>query len=219
MRKTAFSFALAATIVAAPASARDGEPYVELNAGITAPNDSDYDSVADPDIVGTVEWDSGIDLAAIAGYDFGAFRAEAEVAFKDHGFDRIVSGPDVIEDSSEVDFDFTTWSAMVNALVDVGSDDGIQGFVGGGIGIAGTELELRDDRSGGFFSEKDSDSTFAWQLLAGVRTPISERVDVGLKYRYFSQNDLEFIVGDDDDFNTDFSSHSILLTLSYNLGG
>lgn len=218
MNKAILSFALASTFLAAPALAREGTPYVELSGGITAPNDSDYDSVADPDIVGTVEWGSGIDLGASAGYDFGMIRAEAEVAYKDHGFDRIVSGPDVIEDSSDLDFDFTTWSAMVNALVDFGPDDGIQGFVGGGIGIAGTELDLRDNREGNFDSDNDSDTTFAWQLLAGVRTPVTENLDVGLKYRYFRQDGLEFIVSDSDDFNTDFSSHSVLLSLTYNFG-
>ena len=152
---------------------------------------------------------------------FGAaerFRIEGEVAYKNHGFDRIVSGGTTLEESDDLTLDFTTWSGMVNGLVDIGPSERINGFVGGGIGFASTELDLRDTRDTNNDSDSDSDSGFAWQLLAGVRAPVSPSIDVGLKYRYFNQSGITFIVSDDDDFNTDFSSHSVLLTLTYKTG-
>ena len=38
----------------------------------------------------------------------------------------------------------------------------------------------------------DRDNGLAWQLLAGVYMPISENIDVGLKYRYFHPHGFDF---------------------------
>ncbi|MBX7540465.1 outer membrane protein [Qipengyuania sphaerica] len=221
MRKTVLFSILAACAVPTAAEARDGAAYVELGAGLTLADDSEFDSAADPDFDDiTVEWGNGFDIAGAAGYDFGAFRAEAEVAFKSHGYDRVLDGATVVLDGDDdVDFDFNTWSVMLNALVDIGPDESVNGFVGGGLGFSGTELDVRERTDGIEETTNDSDSAFAWQLLAGVRVPVSDRIDAGLKYRYFNQSGLGFVISDDDDFNTDFSSHSLLLTLNYNFGG
>ncbi len=40
------------------------------------------------------------------------------------------------------------------------------------------------------------DDRFAWQGIAGVRIPLSDNVDLGLKYRYFRVNNLDL----EDDF-------------------
>ena len=210
IRTSVFAFVISASICTSPAMAQDDGAYVELAGGITAANDSDYDSQTDPDIEGTIEWNTGFDLAAAAGYDFGTFRVEGEIALKEHSFDRLVSGTDVLESGPELVIDLTTWSFMANALADFGDEDGIQGFVGGGVGLASTEIDIRDTRSGNNDRDNDTDSGFAWQLLAGVSAPVSDSVAVGLKYRYFNQGDISYIISDDDDFNTDFSSHSIL---------
>ena len=69
---------------------------------------------------------------------------------------------------------------MVNALARLRRQHGIGGYVGGGFGRARVK-ELGD-----------SDSAWAWQLIAGVRMPISDNIDVGLKYRYFRTGKLNF---------------------------
>src|SRR5437763_1569887 len=61
---------------------------------------------------------------------------------------------------------------------------GIGGYAGAGFGRARVK-ELGD-----------SDSAWAWQLLAGVYMPVSDNVDIGLKYRYFHTGRLNF----NDDF-------------------
>ena len=217
MKYPILAAALATSLLATPAMARDNAAYVEIAGGITAPNDSDIDYVIDPDIDGTIEWGTGYDIAGAAGYDFGAFRVEAEVGLKGHSFDRFVADESVIDASDETDLDFQTWSVMANALLDLGPDDGINGFVGGGVGFAGTDFDVRDDREGEAYTDGDSDTGFAWQLLAGIRYPVSENFSLGLKYRYFNQGDLSFDLVDDNDFTTSFSSHSVLLTATFDL--
>src|SRR3546814_6463306 len=53
-------------------------------------------------------------------------------------------------------------SFMLNGLPDFGPDDGLQGFVGGGAGVA----RVRQNTENVVY---DTDTVFAWQALAGVR--------------------------------------------------
>ena len=108
---------------------------------------------------------------------------------------------------------------MVNGLLDFGGNGGVGAYAGGGFGRARVK-ELGD-----------SDSAWAWQLLAGVYMPVSDNIDVGLKYRYFRTGRLNF---NDDvaftgvgagsggvaafDTSGHFSSHSLLASLVFNFG-
>src|SRR3546814_13336971 len=78
---------------------------------------------------------------------------------------------------------------MVNGLLDFGDDDGLQGFVGGGAGVARVSVE--PVLAGPFLD--DSDTGFAWQAIAGVRAPLSDSIDVGLKYRFFNAANLDLV--------------------------
>src|SRR3546814_14225445 len=78
---------------------------------------------------------------------------------------------------------------MVNGLRDFGDDDGLQGFVGGGAGVARVSVE--PVFAGPFLD--DSDTGFAWQAIAGVRAPLSDNIDVGLKYRFFNADNLDLV--------------------------
>ena len=52
--------------------------------------------------------------------------------------------------------------------------------------------------------KKSSDSSLAYQFMAGVRFPIAEEMQLKLGYRYFAISDLKF-----NNFPTDFSSHEL----------
>src|SRR3546814_15003422 len=104
---------------------------------------------------------------------------------------------------------------MVNGLLDFGDDDGLQGFVGGGAGVARVSVE--PVFAGPFLD--DSDTGFAWQAIAGVRAPLSDSIDVGLKYRFFNADNLDLVDQTGRDVSTRFRSHSLLGTLTFNFGG
>ena len=82
MRKLAIGLALASTALATPALARDGQWYAGVEGGAMIVEDQDLDVT-----VGSLTTDNGIsmdyqtgyDFDGIVGYDFGMFRAEAEV--------------------------------------------------------------------------------------------------------------------------------------------
>src|SRR3546814_1979300 len=78
------------------------------------------------------DWSSDVCSSDLIGYDFGAFRAEAEVGYRratiDHfSLDGVRAGTK--SNNSALSF-------MLNGLLDFGPDDGLQGFVGGGAGVA-----------------------------------------------------------------------------------
>ena len=79
---TALATGLAA--MASPAVARDRSAYVGLEAGALFVKDTDVDidddEVFDGDF--SIDHKMGIDGDLIAGYDFGMFRAEAELGYK-----------------------------------------------------------------------------------------------------------------------------------------
>jgi OOP family OmpA-OmpF porin len=102
---------------------------------------------------------------------------------------------------------------------DFGPDDGLQGFVGGGVGVARTKIDgaTVDLSSPGFLD--DSDAGFAWQLLAGVRAPLTETIDVGLKYRFFNTASNDFVDARGRDVSGKWRSHSLLGTIGFNFGG
>ena len=231
----------AALVIASPAAARDNSAYIGIEGGVLFPKSQSVDASVDftnplvPDIansrVARVKSKTGYDIDAIAGYDFGMFRLEGEVGYKrtkaknvrvsDSFVTAFNTGAGTAFTSDDFDISGRTsvLSGMINGLVDIGPDNGLSGFVGAGVGRA------RVKQFG------DSDSAWAGQLLAGVRAPVSDNIDVGLKYRYFRTGKLNF----NDDFafsgvgngsggtvffdnSSKFSSHSLLASLTFNLG-
>jgi OOP family OmpA-OmpF porin len=77
-------------------------------------------------------------------------------------------------------------------LLDFGDDDSLNGFVGGGVGVARVKSALSIDSAGADFLN-DSDTGLAWQAIAGVRAPISDNWDVGLKYRFFNAPGVDMV--------------------------
>src|SRR3954452_13681402 len=143
----------------------------------------------------------GLDVDLIAGFDFGMFRVEGELGYKnshldsdvDSAFltsvntalnrpasatplpaDPVVPGlAPITREDFDLDRAFHVWSGMINGLLDFGGNDGLGGYVGGGVGYAGVH------------ALGESDGKFAWQLIAGLYYPISDSIDIGLKGRYF----------------------------------
>ena len=226
MRKLVIGLALASTALASPALARDGQWYVEVGGGPMLVEDMDFDVNEDTDQIG-VDFDTGFDFGGLVGYDFGAFRLEAEASYREADISELTVGTVGVADGPTgnsgaglfpANGDVNALSFMLNGLFDFGDDDGIQGFVGGGVGVARVDANATVSASSpGAFN--DSDSGFAYQVLAGVRAPLNDNWDVGLRYRFFTAPDVGLVDTFGRDLDSQFRSHSILGTLTYNFGG
>src|SRR4029079_4985287 len=86
MRKLMIAAALVSTAVGTPALARDGSAYVGLDVGLLRPS---RPKIRLTTCSGTFEnairvrHKLGIDADAVFGYDFGMFRLEGELGYKD----------------------------------------------------------------------------------------------------------------------------------------
>jgi len=86
-------------------------------------------------------------------------------------------------------FDIKTNAVMFNMLKEVPLGvSGVTGYFGGGIGHHSTEFD--GDIATIRYSERDSG--FAWQLIAGVDFPITDRLALFTQYRYLVLSDMSF---------------------------
>jgi outer membrane protein OmpA-like peptidoglycan-associated protein len=174
----------------------------------------------------SVDTDKGYDFGGVVGYDFGGFRLESEVSYRQADVTGFTSQTAQIPSgagtglarpgSYDVAGDASALSFMVNGLLDFGDDDGLQGFVGGGVGVA--RIDVQTVLAAPAFLD-DSDTGFAWQALAGVRAPLSDSWDVGLKYRFFNADKVSLVDRLGRGVDTRLRSHSIMGSLIYNFGG
>ncbi|WP_439491511.1 outer membrane protein, partial [Blastomonas fulva] len=217
---------MASTALTTPALARDGQWYVGVEGGAMLVEDIQFDVGAVNNGV-TLDTDTGYDVGGIVGYDFGPFRLEAEVSYREADVTDVQSTvaiargaplPALVGRSNAVG-SANVLAFMLNGLVDFGPDDGLQGFVGGGVGVARTDITAAATNPGRAAFLNDSDTGFAWQILAGVRAPLSDSWDVGLKYRFFNSDSVSLIDAGGRDFDGRFRSHSILGSIIYNFGG
>lgn len=228
MRKLAVTLALASTALSTPALARDDAWYVGVEGGAMIVEDIDFD-IGAATSAGKVDHNYGWDVGGVIGYDLGGFRIEADVSYRRatvDGYSSTVTTPiysaaGAIANMPAGSYDYAGGSSsalsfMVNGLLDFGEDDGVQGFIGGGAGVARVKADYGLNTNGSFLD--DSDTVFAWQAVAGIRQPISDNIDVTLKYRFFNADNVKLIDATGREFEGRFRSHSILGGITFNFG-
>ena len=240
--------AAAAAVLTSPATAQDNSPYIGIEGGVLFPQKQNLDGSVDftnpaaPDIgrgrIGSLRGKTGFDVDIFGGYDFGMFRLEGELGYKQAKLKNLQVNPAFVAALNKgggtsftgASFDLgrktDIYSAMVNGYVKHELFNDITGFVGAGAGYASVH-EFGDKKG-----------AFAWQLLAGLEKPVSRHIDAGIKYRYFRTGKLDFddgftfnpgagvcgtapCSGGTASFNShdNYSSHSVLASLTYNFGG
>ena len=228
MRKIAVVMALASTALATPALARDNAWYIGAELGPMIVEDIDFD-IGTINDAASVDHEYGWDAGGTIGYDFGGFRLEVEGSYRRADVDGITSsttlpafnatGPATLRTGGNFDYAGGRTSAlsfMLNGLLDFGPDDGLQGFVGGGVGVARVKADYALNTNGSFLD--DSDTVFAYQALAGIRAPLTDNVDVTLKYRFFNADDVKLVDVANRSNEARFRSHSIMGGLTFNFG-
>ena len=80
MRNIVIGMAMASTMLASPALARDSQWYVQVEGGPMLVEDLDFDVNGVEDQL-TQDYDAGYDFGGLVGYDFGPVRIEAEASY------------------------------------------------------------------------------------------------------------------------------------------
>ena len=234
MRKLAVVLALASTALASSALARDKSWYVGVEGGAMIVEDIKFDITNTAGVktnnASSVDHHYGYDVDGTIGYDFGAFRVETEVGYRKAAVDAYSAivpvgfyngnGTTGTVPAGRYEYAGGSSSAlsfMLNGLLDFGDDDGIQGFVGGGVGVARVKEKIGLNNNG--YPIDDSDTVFAYQGLAGVRAPLTDHIDATLKYRFFNAENVKLINNiNNASYEGRYRSHSILGGVTYNFG-
>ena len=174
--------------------------YASLNAGLAIANDSDVDF--DGGYKAEFEMKEGVAVSyAMGGNLTEFFRAELELGYQEHDFDKVkVPGYGKVDISG----DASVYSLLVNGYADFKNTTIFTPFVTVGFGAA--QVDVSDISVPGYATvlRADDDIVFAYQVGAGVGIEVHPRATVDLKYRYFGTSDPEFDLAD-----TEFSSHNL----------
>jgi opacity protein-like surface antigen len=201
--------------------------YVGGEFGAMIVEDSDVDIGAVQDAL-RLNFDYGYDGGIFVGYDLGAFRIEAEAAYKKADLDSYntsirlpLEGVAFPTSRANAGGNVSALSFMINGMLDFGENEkpgDISGFVGAGIGMARLKANnLRNFANATPFLD-DSDSKLAWQVFAGVRHTITDNIDVTVKYRFFNVDDARMVAFNGNQSEMRFRSHSLLGGLTYRFG-
>lgn len=187
-------FRALATIVAAavffthpPAAAAQDSSYVAGSFGYTAADDFETDVGVEASIK------NGYAVTGALGRSFGALRGEVEGSYRRSKVDQARGLGVTVEGNGDV----SALSAMANIYFDPALELGpVRPYVGGGIGVS--RFKARDVEAvgvPGIPPVSGTETGFAWQLMAGVGLPLSEKATLTAGYRYFATPDVKANVG------------------------
>ncbi len=128
----------------------------------------------------------GVAIGQIQGENL---RTEIEFAFRDNNVSELIlDQPNLSSSVPDLDGSIESFSGMMNFIWDFGDRPcfcGVRPYAGGGVGFAILESTLTDGANSIVVDSFGSDSSFAYQLLAGLSRPVSARLDGFIEYRYF----------------------------------
>ncbi len=219
LRRTLMA-ATAAVGLASTASAAEGW-YMSLGAGWNVQNDADYSIGGGTSTFrGNVEFDSGYIIAGSVGYDWGRWRAELELAYRDNNIDcRTFTSDTTPSCDRPGSSNNGTWqfSQMVNVLYDIPLGGRFSASVGAGVG----GVLVVADQAMIYYSSSEpdlDDYVVAGQLIAQVGYDLSDRWQLYADYRYMHADDADtFHPNSGGQVAWENSDHSVLLGLRFDL--
>lgn len=142
----------------------------------------------------------------------GGSRFEIEGLSASNDIGRIRS--DILDGRGFINFGFrgqiNTRAMMVNLLKEIPIHNGIVGYVGVGVGAAETNINVAEpfEQRGFARGFSETDLALAYQFIAGVDLPVSERMSLFLQYKALGIGATEYQLLD---FNIDpYFTHHVL---------
>ena len=159
--------------------AQDREGYYASVSGLfVLPRDTDWS-----DRLGAVDipMKNGFGILAAGGRILASgLRVEFELGYRSYDFEK--------ETRVQPEGDFSTVSLMANGIYSFDLE-GFRPYAGLGLGVATHTAEITG--SSVVFGKGEA-SVFAYQVLAGVGYPLSDRAEILLGYRYFGTGEGDY---------------------------
>jgi len=167
-------------MAAVPASAQDTNDW---RSGLYLKGGAGWNHLQDADAAGAeAEFDEGYNVTGAVGYDYGDWRSEMEVTYRNNDLDNVTG---LATAGGEVQ----STAFMVNGYYDIPVNAPVKPYVGAGIGLA--HVNAKDLTAGGVTFADEDDNVFAYQAMAGVEYAMGPQVDLFTEYKYFATEDVD----------------------------
>lgn len=127
--------------------------------------------------------DAGFTGTGAIGCDYGSTRLEAEFGYQ-HGSDKFTYENNKYKVNADV------YTLMANGYYDIDLG-GVDLYLTAGLGLAQTDFSgavARDEygHPEGPYSNKEDQTSFAYQFGAGLAVPVADNIMLDARYRYFT---------------------------------
>ncbi|MGO1080129.1 OmpA family protein [Inquilinus sp. CA228] len=209
-RRLMHGVAAAAILAAAPAMAQQATGvYVGAGAGANILQDNDF-SVKGSGANRSASYDPGPAGNIYLGYDWGSFRADAEISLRSNDVDSVKSSSGTIATNGHQ----RTIGIMANGYYDFEFGSPIVPYIGAGVGVAMINQQWK--AGGTTFS--DFDTAFAYQGIAGVSYSFAPNMAATVEYRYLGTTAATFSDGGVSVKADSTGNHTVLVGLRYTFG-
>ncbi len=150
------------------------------------------------------EYEAGFNTGVALGYDWGKFRAEFEISYKENDIDELQT----LGVPAASTGDFSALSYLLNVFYDFENSSLVTPYLGAGLGIA--TINANNVASAGIINSDDEDTEFAFKFALGAAYHMSPSIDLLADYSYFGTSDPEFtnsVTGAN--FDSEFLSHTL----------
>jgi len=179
----------------------DNSVYVSGNFGVAIPMTSEL--TVGGQTIGNIKSNSGFSVAGAVGYEFDNMRIEAEVNYQQNTLKSISNGSNSANLKGS-DTNLYSVGLLTNIYYDFKNNTDFTPYISSGIGFADVWL-------GGPSGASKSNFVFAYQAGVGLDYAINDKIDIGVKYRYFGTTGIE-----DRGSNLGYSSNNIYAGMRFN---
>jgi len=205
--KLLYAVGAAALLLAAPAMAQQATGlYVGAGAGVNFRQEDSF-SVKQSGVDGKSKYSIGPAGDVYLGYDWGSFRADAEVGLRNNNIDKSTLSNGTVFKNGNV----RTINVMANGYYDFEFGSPFVPYIGAGVGVALINSSLKQHG----FEFNDFNTQFAYQGIAGVSYNFSPNLAANLEYRYLGNTKPTF---KDNGATLKYDSsnnHTVLIGLRY----
>lgn len=222
MKRLIFLAVFALVFTTASAQAQNTGLYVSGNIGLSRqPDFNGANNFMGLPIGLNARFDEGYKARGSLGYDFGAFRFEGEVSYRDNDGDGL--GSLTLAPSVPVVSEISSISFMANVYYDYHSGNSPWvPYLGAGMGVSTVDFSFSMPSAIGGAVVNDKDTVLAYQIMVGVGYEITQHLAVTADYNYLATADVELrankpplLPGTGDTFNSSNSNHSFNLGIRY----
>ncbi len=201
-----FSFSLLST--PGLAQSWDGQTYVTVQGGVAQQEGHDFITGGGAKV--ETEMKDGYVVVGAIGRQYGNIRAELEGSYRANDVDSHKVGAATLAGSRG---ETTVLAGMGNLYYDIPTGGALTPYLGVGAGVAEVEFENYGTNATGTVLD-DSDTTFAYQGMAGLNYALNGNLSLNAEYRYFATSDAEVQSGTRTS-DVEYQAHNIIAGARY----